>query len=260
VPPPDYDEVMRLQREANQMLLLAGLRAHEEIDDARVTADFRELLIGILGHDLRNPLNTVIMASGLLLAHGALADDDVSLVNRIISSGHRMARMIGQLSNFTRARLGGGFELKLAPSNLGEICREITEELRISSSAEIVLTIDPELEGSWDADRLAEAISNIAGNALDHATPGTPVVIHAHDDAGGAVVEITNQGACIPPDLLPLIFKAFRRADANATKDTGHMGLGLYIANEIVRTHGGTLDVRSSDGSTTFTLRLPRAS
>jgi signal transduction histidine kinase len=84
------------------------------------------------------------------------------------------------------------------------------------------------------------------------------VVIHAREDGEAVVVEITNQGACIPPDQLPLIFKAFRRAEVNADVKPGHLGLGLYIACEIVSAHSGKLDVRSSDGSTTFTIRLPR--
>ena len=283
MPGSHHDELLRLQREANQMLLLAGIRAQEDVDDAvdarrraetetsalrssteelRVTAEFRELLIGILGHDLRNPLNTVVMASGLLLARGELGEQDARLVNRIVTSGQRMARMISQLASFTRARLGGGFELRLAPSDLGDICRDIAEELRISSSVEIRQTIEGDLRGTWDADRLAEVISNIAGNAVDHAAPGTPVLIHAHDEAGGEAViaEITNEGPCIPADVLPVIFKAFRRAEANASADTGHLGLGLYVACQIVRSHGGSLDVRSSDGTTTFTVRLPRAS
>jgi signal transduction histidine kinase len=216
------------------------------------------MFIGILGHDLGNPLNTMVMASGLLIARGGLTAEDARLVNRIINSGQRAARMIGQLVDFTRARLGGGFELKRAPSDLGDVCRDIAEELRISSSAEIRQTIEGNLGGAWDADRLAEAISNIAGNAVDYATSGTPILIHAHDDGGAVVAEITNQGVCIPADVLPVIFEPFRRWEVNANTDTGNLGLGLYIASEIVRSHGGTLDVRSSDGSTTFTLRLPR--
>jgi signal transduction histidine kinase len=264
------------QREANAQMIHATIRAQELAVEAeaakaraeeserelRAVAEFREMFIGILGHDLRNPLNTMVMASGLLIAHGDLTDEDARLVNRITNSGQRMARMIGQLVEFTRARLGGGFELNLAPSDLGNVCRDIAEELRISSSAEIRQTIEGDLGGTWDADRLAEAVSNIAGNALDHATPGTPVLIHAHDDGGAVVAEITNQGACIPADVLPVIFKAFHRGrvKVNANTDSGHLGMGLYIASEIVRAHGGTVGVRSSDGVTTFTLRLPRVS
>lgn len=273
-------DVERLQREANEKLVLSAIRAQEETDDAlaargraeqeatevrareeelRATAELRERLIGIIGHDLRNPLNTIIMASALQISHGQLTGEDARLATRVVNSGQRMARMIGQLVEYTRVRLGGGFDLDLKPCHLGEICKDIAEELRISSSTEIRQTVHGDLAGTWDADRVAEALSNIAGNAVDHATPGTPVQIDARGDAEAVVVEITNQGVCIPPDQLPVIFKAFRRADASSKRDGGHLGLGLYIACEIVRSHGGTLGVTSAEGTTAFTMRLPRS-
>ncbi len=270
----DVDTMVVDLREANEQMVGATIRAQElaiEADEAkeraeegerelRAVAEFREMFIGILAHDLRNPLNTMIMAGGLLIAHGHLTEEDARLANRIINSGQRAARMISQVVDFARVRLGDGLELKLGPSDLGNVCREIAEELRISSSAEIRQTSEGDLSGTWDTDRLAEAISNIAGNAVQHATPGTPVLIQAHaDDGGGAVVvEITNQGASIPAGELPTIFEPFRRGKANGSTDTGHLGLGLYIAAEIVGVHGGTLAARSSGGTTTFTLQLPR--
>jgi signal transduction histidine kinase len=277
--PPSDDELLRLQREANEKLVLATLRAHEDADSARedqasaenatraverrraelqATAELRDVLIGVLGHDLRSPLNTVLLASSRLVELGSLGDEGARLVQRITASGERMARLTTQLLDFTRARLGDGFDLTLAPADLGAICQDIAEELRIGTSSEVLLALEDDLRGHWDADRLAQAISNIAGNAIDHATPGTPVVVRAHDD-GMIVVAITNQGAPIPPEVLPTIFKAFRKARAGAggKRAAGHLGLGLYIASEIARAHGGTLDARSEGGATTFTLRLP---
>jgi signal transduction histidine kinase len=274
-------EVLRLQLEANEQLVLATLRAHDELEAAfaarqraeedakelrergeelRVAQEFRERLIGIIGHDLRSPLTSIVMAGGLLIGRGGLSDVDSRVASRIVSSGQRMSRMIDQLVAFTRARLAGGFVLERAPSNLGDICRDIADELRINSPTEILQTTEGDLGGNWDAVRLAEVVSNIASNAVDHAAPGTPVVIRAREDGETVIAEITNQGASIPPDKLPVIFKPFRRAaEGNADAKPRHLGLGLYIACEIVTAHGGQLDVRSSDGSTTFTIRLPRA-
>jgi signal transduction histidine kinase len=273
------NDMLSLQREANEKLVLAGLRADEDAETALVaqrraeadagelrkrgeeldaTAQFRERLIGIIGHDLRNPLNTIVVGSALLIARGRLTEEDAGLALRIVNSGQRMARMISQLVAFTRARLGGGFELTLAPTNLGDVCRDIADELRVSSPVEIRQTSEGRLDGNWDADRLAQALSNIAGNAVDYAAPSTPVLIHARGEVDAVVAEITNQGACIAAEVLPVIFEAFCRADRPARSNSEHLGLGLYIAHEIVKSHGGTLNVRSSDGSTTFTLRLPR--
>jgi signal transduction histidine kinase len=277
---PPSGRVLRFQREANEKLVIAGLRAQEAADDAveatrqaqeetrgfrereeelRATAELRERLIGIIGHDLRSPLNTMVVAADLLIARGMLDDDDMRLANRITTSGHRMGRMIGQLVEFTRARLGGGFALNLLPADLGDICHDIVDELRISGASYIEQRFSGDLTGVWDSDRLGEVISNLASNALAHGAPGTPIVIDARDDGPQVVVEVTNHGACIPPELLPDIFKAFRRTQ-DSTRGSGHLGLGLYIACELVRGHGGTLEVRSSDGTTSFTMRLPRVS
>jgi len=122
------------------------------------------------------------------------------------------------------------------------------------------VTTDGDLTGIWDADRLAEVISNIAGNAVDHAAPGTPVLIHCSTRGDVVRAEITNRGVCISPEVLPLIFNAFRRGQVSEKANSGHLGLGLYIASQIAHSHGGTLMARSSDGSTTFTLSLPRGS
>lgn len=273
------ESLLQLQREANEKLVLAAIHADEEAEVARgaqsraqaeasvlraseeelrATAEFRERLIGIIGHDLRNPLTAIVMSGKLLIARGTLTEADMPLVNRIVTSGQRMARMIAQLVEFTRVRLGGGFDLRLAPGNLGDICRTIADELVISSPAEILQTIEGDLSGTWDVDRLAQVVSNIAGNAVGHAKPGTPVRIHARDDGEAVVAEITNEGVCIPPDVLPVIFQAFQRAEVNPDTTTEHLGLGLYIASEIVRAHRGTLTVQSSNETTTFVLRLPR--
>ena len=161
--------------------------------------------------------------------------------------------MIAQLLDLTRARLGGGFPIEPKPSDLRDICRNIVEEF----GATIHLEIEGDLTGTWDPDRLAEALSNIAGNAIEHAAPGTPVVVKAHPEGAEVVVEITNQGEPIPADLLPFIFEPFRRGKREKSA-TGNLGLGLYIAKQIVLADGGTLDARSADGTTTFVMRLPR--
>lgn len=266
------------QREANEQLLLAALRAHEDAEEAHssrivaedesdvlrvkaaelvATAEFRERLLGIIGHDVRNPLNTMVVAAQLLENGKRLHEQDAWLANRIVESGLRIGRMIDQLANFTRARLGGGFHLDLALCDLGHICRDVVEELRLSSGAQILLTCSGVLQGTWDADRLAEVLSNLIGNATGHATPGSSIQVNAREEGAGVVVDVHNEGACIPPKLLKTVFSAFARAQSDSRRDSGHLGLGLYISREIAVSHRGTLEVESSNGSTTFSLRLP---
>ena len=216
------------------------------------------MFIGILGHDLRNPLNAIGMAAGLLIRRGHLNAQDAEATTLIISSGQRMARMITQVLDLTRARLGGGLPIDPKPTDLGDICRNVVEEFE----ATIELEVLGDVKGTWDEDRLTEVLSNLVGNAIEHAAPRTVVVVKAHADGAMVVVEIQNQGEPIPADIPPFIFEPFRRAKPQEKSKTGNLGLGLglglYIAHQSVLAHGGTLDARSADGTTTFVMRLPR--
>jgi len=256
------------QREANAQMVRATIRAHElalEADVAkeraeksetelRAVGEFREMFIGILGHDLRNPLNSIVLAAALLLRRGHLDDEDAETAARIISSSHRITRMITQTLDLTRARLGGGLPIEVKPTDLREVCRNVVDEFDTT----IQLEVEGDVTGTWDADRLTEVLSNIVGNAIAYAAPETVVAVKAHADGADVVVEISNQGDPIPADVLPFIFEPFRRAKQRAKSVTGNLGLGLYIAHQIVLSHGGTLDVHSAGGTTTFVLRLPR--
>jgi PAS domain S-box-containing protein len=265
-----YEDARRVTsdlREANEHMVSATIQAQELSEkleaalalseaserELRAVGEIREMFMGILGHDLRNPLGTIALASEVMLQRGRLDGEDKKGLARIIASGQRMSRMIVQLLDFTSSRLGGGFPLEAKPTDLREVCEEVIEEL----PATFRLEIDGDVSGLWDPDRLAEALSNIAGNAAEHAAPGTAVVLRVYPEGPEVVVEITNQGDPIAPDLLPSIFEPFRRGQRERST-TGNLGLGLYIAKQIVLTSGGTLDVRSAGGSTTFVMRLPR--
>jgi PAS domain S-box-containing protein len=255
-------------REANGHMVSATIRAQELAEAAeaararlteserelRAVAEFREMFIGIVGHDLRNPLGSIDMTATSLLRHGRLDEKAKKQVMRIIGSSKRMTRMISQLLDLTRARLGGGFPLEPKPTDLGEVCRNVVDEFE----GPIQLEVEGDVTGTWDPDRLAEALSNIAGNAIEHAAPGTTVAVKAHADGPQVVVEISNRGKPIPDDVLPFIFEPFRRASQHERSATGNLGLGLYIAKQIVHSGCGTLAAYSADGRTTFLMRLPR--
>jgi signal transduction histidine kinase len=257
-------ELARSQREANEELVLSSLRAHEATEAAEAReeellamAELRERLLGMLGHDLRNPLNAMLTGAAFMVRRGKLCEGDVQAAERILRSGHRMERMISQLLDFTRVRLGGGLLLDLRPSNLGDVCRSVSEELELGTSVRVDCVVEGDMTGSWDVDRVSEVISNVAGNAIDHAKAGTCVALHAYDEGADVVVEIANEGPPIPPAMLPFIFEPFRRARQRKTSTGGNLGLGLYIAKEVVHAHGGTIDARCAEGKTTFTVHLP---
>jgi signal transduction histidine kinase len=271
-PSQPHASVLRDQLAANEQLVLAALRAQEdaeaarsgraiaegESDALRAAAQFRERLLGIIGHDLRNPLNSIVVAAQLLAEGNNLPGRGVWLASRIIESGQRMGRMIDQLANFTRARSGGGFELELVPCDLAHICRDVVEELQLGSTRAVLLSADGNIWGTWDRDRIAEVLSNLLSNAIDHAATSTAVLVRAGGNSSWVLVEIENEGASIPPELIDSIFNAFRRTRTDVQREAGHLGLGLYISREIALAHGGSLEVQSAMGRTTFSLRLPR--
>ena len=254
-------------REANQHMVSVTIRAQEMTEtveaalvraedsarELRAVAELRERFLGIVGHDLRNPLGAITITADTLLHRGKLDERDQKAVSRIIGSTARMSRMIIQLLDFTRVRLGKGFPVEPRPTDFREICRSVVDEF----GADVHLEIDGDLTGIWDPDSLAEGLSNIAANAVDYASPGSAVVLKAHPEGGEVVVEIINEGAPISPDVLPFIFEPFRGGRSD-TPPTGHLGLGLYIARQIVLASGGTLEARSVGGTTTFVMRLPR--
>ncbi len=234
------------------------LRKQDEKERERHEA-FRDLFIGMLGHDLRNPLAAIITSAGLLEKRARLEERDLKVVRRIGSAGDRMGRMINQLLDFTRSRLGGGIPIVREPTNLHDIVQRVVDELRAGfDERRIELSVAGDATGVWDADRLGQVASNLIGNALEHGAKETPVVVEV--DADGELVRLTvrNQGAPIPAELLPVIFDPFRRAAGPRFARRG-LGLGLYIGQQIVHGHDGRIEVFSNaDGLTTFTVYLPR--
>ena len=227
-------------------------REHE----AEETARFRDHFIGIVGHDLRNPLTAIVTSAQLLLRFGNLGEKQARAVTRIGSSADRMARMIDDLLDFARTRLGGQFPIEPRRLNLLELCEHVIEELEFAHPERTVrVEAEGDLWGNWDSDRIAQVLSNLVGNALQHSPHDVPVLVtlHGHEDV--VVLETHNDGPSIPPEVLPHIFEPGRRGDARA----GGLGLGLFIVQQIVFAHGGTIEARSTmEHGTTFTVTLPR--
>jgi signal transduction histidine kinase len=221
-------------------------------------AELRETLIGMVGHDLRNPLAAIALAATALVRQGSLNARDLMMMRQITGGADRMGRLIDDLLDFTRARLGGGIPLILERCDLGEICKRIGHELETGLSARVICDLRGNLTGMWDADRLAEVVSNIGGNAIEHAAPGTAITITARARHGSVVVKIRNAGPAIGPQLLPHIFEPFRRGREKNVSRARSLGLGLYIAHEVVIAHGGTITAGSKEGTTTFTVVVPR--
>lgn len=223
----------------------------------RGTARFREEFIGVVGHDLRNPLSAIRTGAQLLMKRAGLNANDYTIAERVALSADRMSRMIDDLLDFTRGRLGGGIPLRRSPVDLRLLCADVVEEAETAHARAVHLEVSGNPRGHWDSDRLSQLVSNLVGNALQHSPPETAVRLTVRDAHECALLEVNNQGAPIPADRLHQIFEPFRRGE---TTTSAGLGLGLYIAERIVDAHGGTITVASTEQEgTTFFVRLPRS-
>ncbi|MBA3695629.1 MAG: HAMP domain-containing histidine kinase [Methylotenera sp.] len=223
----------------------------------------QDTFLAILGHDLRNPLSTTIMCSSILMRHEDVNDKVISVAARIYNSSQRMNKLISDLIDFTRSQLGKRLPVVLAPTNLAMICADIIEEQRISNPEHIILwEMNGSFDGNWDKDRIAQVFSNLLGNAIQHGTISSPIEINLTSSQNSVVITITNKGKAIPPSKIKHIFEPLVRFEENENVDYSQktsLGLGLYIAREIVLAHDGTVSVTSSEANgTTFEIVLPR--
>jgi signal transduction histidine kinase len=218
----------------------------------------RDRILGIVSHDLKNPLTAVTVAAATLLRQN-IDPVTASSVRRIASGASRMERLIAQLLEFAQARHGGGIGIERRAADLREVISRVVDELETAyPGARIAVRGAQRCSGSWDDDRVAEVFSNLIGNAVQHGG-GTEVRITLKAAADVVSVEIHNGGPAIPAGLMPKLFDPYRRGGQSKGGPEG-VGLGLFISREIVRAHGGTIAVESDAvAGTTFTVRLPRA-
>ena len=227
--------------------------------EARQLADFERQILGIVSHDLRNPLSVVRMSAASLLKREGLDEWQSKNVTRIVTATDRSTRLIRDLLDFSQARLGGGIPVERKRMDLFELVRGVVEEHAASHPGrQVELAQEGEGEGEWDGDRLAQVIGNLLGNALQHSPKGTPVKVVCRGEVAAVLLEVHNEGSPIEPAYLPDLFEPFRRG-RQAGSGAGSVGLGLYITRQLVLAHGGGIQVNSRAGEgTRFTVRLPR--
>jgi len=249
------DDLTRFNEAVDQALIGSLERYTERLDRSR------ELFLGMLGHDLRNPLSAITTASTLMLRSEKLDEKQYRATARILNSAERMSRMVNDLLDITRTRLGSGIPLSVNELELGAVVRQAVSEIEAAHPEhELQVTMQGDLHGRWDADRMAQVVSNLVANSLQHGAPETPITIHLRGASDEVVLAIHNQGPVIPPMELQRIFEPMvrRPGQGNGTSSSS-LGLGLYIVHAVVSAHGGKIHVSSSKlTGTTFTVRLPR--
>jgi signal transduction histidine kinase len=242
----------QLEREEQQAATQSALL------NERATAELREQFIAVLGHDLRNPLSSVVTAAHLLITRSADAEDK-ALGERIKAAGMRMSRLIQDVMDFARARMGSGMGVSVAPvADLEAALRDVVAELSGTKPGHsIVDRISIREPVFCDRGRMQQLLSNLLGNALTYGAPNEPVIMSAGIAGDSFELSVSNKGEPIAPANLAKVFEPYWRQSTNQ-KDGG-LGLGLHICEQIVQAHGGTLTVTSTaESGTCFTARLPR--
>ncbi|GAC1599044.1 MAG: sensor histidine kinase [Myxococcales bacterium] len=246
-------ELTRFNEAIDESLAEAAVRYSDLMNHTR------EQFLAILGHDLRNPLAAITVGATLLTKAETIDDRQARVATRILNSAVRMTRMIGYLLDLARTRLGSSIPLTRTRTDLAPVCEQVIAELGIVyPDCQLRFESTGDLVGEWDGDRLTQVISNLVANALQHGED--PVDLVARGQGDEVVVQVHNGGPPMSEIALKRAFEPMvRRATQSGNKNASGLGLGLYIAREVLAAHGGTIGVISTEAEgTTFTVRIPR--
>jgi signal transduction histidine kinase len=253
--PADIEDLIRFNEAIDQAVAESLARYSSEINEAR------ERFLAILGHDLRNPLGAIATSAKFLLETDASPDEQAELVRGIDKASHRMSVLVNDMLDLALNQLGEAVPITRTPSNLAAIISDVVAEVSaFYPRARIESHSSGDLTGDWDAARLAQAFTNLLGNAVQHGDSAQPIRIDLRSESNAVVVAIHNAGQAIPPGKRDRIFDRMS-PDTIQDSDGSHLGLGLFIVDKIVDAHGGTIEMHSdSTSGTTFTVRLPKTS
>ena len=249
-----FEQVIRFNEAIDEALTESISFFHSQVEQAR------NLLLGMLGHDLRSPLQSIQMTATYLSALNAGTEVSSAAV-RLINSGSRMKALLDDLVDFNRSKLGVG--IKIRPTSI-DAASVLTDEINLLRAAHPTRRLDLEVTGDthgvWDAMRLRQVIANLVVNAVKYGDEDAPIQIVLKSDGDALCFVVSNRGRAIEQSALKTIFEPLKQSIARETKDSsGSLGLGLFIAREIAQAHGGDIQVRSDATQTAFEVLLPRA-
>jgi signal transduction histidine kinase len=248
---PDLPDVIRFNEAIDQALAESISHFSSEVDRAR------NLLLGILGHDLRTPLSAIQMTAHHLRKLNAGAEVSVA-AERLIRNGSQMKGLLDDLTAFNRKQLGLGINVNPADTDLGEVFAEQLQQLRTAYPArEVTLEVHGDLRGKWDPVRIQQIVGNLVVNAIRYGAPKRPIHVVLSGLEDEVLFSVENEGEAIPPSALAQMFDPLKRG-ANQPDIEGSLGLGLYICREITLAHGGSISAQSTGARTQFDVRLPR--
>ena len=249
------DELIRFNEGVDQAL------AESVVRFAKAASRDRRQFLGVLSHELRTPLGTIVTSTH---AQSLAAQQQRVLpeaTERTMRAALRMQSILDDLLDYVRSGVQGGMRLTPRAVAMDELCKNIIGDLLASHrGSAIELTSDGDVQGVWDEERIAQAVTNLIGNALKYGAPGTPVRVKVSEAADGQQVEVEvhNSGARISDQTLESLFEPLVRG-AGPDPSGVSLGLGLYVVREIAVAHGGKVNARSSDSGTVFTVTLPKS-
>lgn len=258
----DFADIARFNEAVDQALAESIARYEFMVNQSQ------NMFLAILGHDLRNPLGTVVSGSSFLMQAVDLHPRYILVATRMFNSGKRMSKLINDLIDFTRTHLGPGIPIRVKHGSLVALCEEVVNEARtFHPERSIELQVPGKLDAVFDEARLAQALSNLIGNAIQYSGAESAVHVHLSNERDDVSISVNNRGEIIPPEKIGTIFDPMVRIASHASKmdqdytERTSLGIGLFIAREIIHAHGGKIDVTSSlDDGTTFTVTMPRLS
>jgi len=223
----------------------------------------KDLVLGILSHELRTPLNVISMSAQLQSRIGSPNDRQTMLAYQIVESSTRITQIVDDLLDVTRARFGSGLPINRTSMDMGFVSQQLVDEMRAAfPTRTIKLEVSGDLRGEWDKARIGQGLSNLIGNAMQYSFTDSPISVTVKGLSEEVLLSVHNKGVPIPSEKIGIIFDSLARAsiDAGEHPEEVNLGLGLYITKDIVISHGGTIDVTSSEeNGTTFTAKFPRA-
>jgi sigma-B regulation protein RsbU (phosphoserine phosphatase) len=230
-------------------------KAVKGLADEREKAQLRDQFIAVLGHDLRNPLASIV-AGARLLRREVQSDKALRVIDLMETSVDRMADLIDNVLDFARGRLGSGIGLNRQLALLTPVLGQVVAELEASHPGRTIeIEVDAPEPIFIDAGRLAQLTSNLLGNAITHGDPNAPVRLRATVADEHLTLSVANGGTPIPEIAMTKLFQPFFRGEVGQSQQG--LGLGLHIASEIAKAHGGVLRVTSAEDETRFTFRMP---
>jgi signal transduction histidine kinase len=247
------DDVVRFNEAIDQALAESVAFYSAQVERAR------NLLLGMLGHDMRSPLQAIQMTA-LYLRELNAGEAVGEAAQRLIRSGARMQSLLDDLVDFNRTQLGLGVQVRRRACDLRELCTAELDELRaIYPDNRFELSADGDCRGEFDGERIKQLVANLAINAVKYGAALAPVRLRVDGHEREVMIEVANQGTPPDPGRLPALFEPLQRGERTDRPDDQGLGLGLYIAREVARAHGGTIDAHCDATQTVFRVRLPKS-